>query len=74
MADKLDRIGVLTGGGDCPGLNAAIMSQRRARVHRPAWMIHTARMMLQASHHDFMGGGLPRPCVVRRVEPTGSES
>ena len=29
------RIGVLTGGGDCPGLNAAI----RAIAHR-AWMLH----------------------------------
>ena len=32
MADKLKRIGVLTGGGDCPGLNAVIRAVTKAAI------------------------------------------
>jgi phosphofructokinase-like protein len=31
---KLKRIGVLTGGGDCPGLNAVIRAVTKAAIHR----------------------------------------
>ena len=32
MADKLKRIGMLTGGGDCPGLNAVIRAVAKAAM------------------------------------------
>jgi len=34
MAKKIKRIGVLTGGGDCPGLNAVIRAVTKSAIHR----------------------------------------
>ena len=34
MADKIRRIGVLTGGGDCPGLNAVIRAVTKSAIFR----------------------------------------
>jgi len=34
MADKIQRIGVLTGGGDCPGLNAVIRAVTKAAIYQ----------------------------------------
>ena len=34
MAQPIRRIGVLTGGGDCPGLNAVIRAVVKSAIHR----------------------------------------
>ncbi len=33
MAEKTRRIGVLTGGGDCPGLNAVIRAVTKSAIY-----------------------------------------
>jgi len=39
MADAINRIGVLTGGGDCPGLNAVIRAVVKTAVNEYGWEI-----------------------------------
>ncbi len=46
------RLGVLTGGGDCPGLNAAI----RAIAHR-AWMLHDEVLGFREGWAGLLGEG-----------------
>lgn len=36
---KLKRIGILTGGGDCPGLNAVIRSVTKTAIHDHGWEV-----------------------------------
>jgi len=38
--EKIKRIGILTGGGDCPGLNAVIRGVVRAAVLRHGWEVY----------------------------------
>ena len=47
------RIGVLTGGGDCPGLNAAI----RAIAHR-AWMLGDEVVGFREGWAGLLGDGI----------------
>jgi len=49
----LSRIGIVTGGGDCPGLNAAIRSAANAAIHRGWHAMPGDRMdaLLQFSSH-----------------------
>ena len=36
---KIKRIGILTGGGDCPGLNAAIRGLGKSAIYEHGWEI-----------------------------------
>ena len=36
---KVRRVGVLTGGGDCPGLNAVIRAVVKSSIHDYSWEI-----------------------------------
>ena len=38
-ASKIQRIGVLTAGGDCPGLNAVIRAVVKSAVQRHGWQV-----------------------------------
>lgn len=35
--NKISKIGILTGGGDCPGLNAVIRTVVRCGIHQYGW-------------------------------------
>src|SRR5499427_9218865 len=39
MADTLQRIGILTGGGDCPGLNAVIRAAVKTAINEYGWEV-----------------------------------
>lgn len=39
MRDKIQRIGVLTGGGDCPGLNAVIRAVVKTAINEYSWEV-----------------------------------
>ena len=39
MKKKIKKIGILTGGGDCPGLNAVIRSVTRCAIHDYGWEV-----------------------------------
>ncbi len=39
MSNSIQRIGVLTGGGDCPGLNAVIRAVTKAAIHDCGWEV-----------------------------------
>jgi 6-phosphofructokinase 1 len=39
MNEAIQRIGVLTGGGDCPGLNAVIRAVTKAAIHECGWEV-----------------------------------
>lgn len=61
---KIERIGVLTSGGDCPGLNAVIRGVVRA-AHEQGW-----------ETYGFSDGyeGLLSPVRYRRLDPNGVDS
>jgi len=61
---KISRIGVLTSGGDCPGLNAVIRGVVRA-AHEQEWEVY-----------GFSDGyeGLLSPVRYRRLDPNGVDS
>jgi 6-phosphofructokinase 1 len=64
MKKKVSRIGVLTSGGDCPGLNAVIRGVVRA-AHEQEWEVY-----------GFSDGyeGLLSPVRYRRLDPNGVDS
>jgi len=39
MSDRIQRIGLLTGGGDCPGLNAVIRATVKIAIHEYGWEV-----------------------------------
>ncbi len=39
MTESIQRIGILTGGGDCPGLNAAIRGLGKSGMYQHNWDI-----------------------------------
>jgi 6-phosphofructokinase 1 len=39
MTDQIKRIGILTGGGDCPGLNAVIRGVTKAAINKYGWEV-----------------------------------
>ena len=39
MSDTIRRIGVLTGGGDCPGLNAVIRAVVKTAINEYGWEV-----------------------------------
>ncbi len=39
MSDRIRRIGLLTGGGDCPGLNAVIRAAVKTAIHEYGWEV-----------------------------------
>ncbi len=39
MTDTIKRIGILTGGGDCPGLNAAIRGLGKSAMYQHGWEV-----------------------------------
>src|SRR5919204_6935841 len=39
MADTIQRMGILTGGGDCPGLNAVIRAAVKTAINEYGWEV-----------------------------------
>jgi phosphofructokinase-like protein len=39
MSDTIQRLGILTGGGDCPGVNAVIRAVVKTAIHEYAWEV-----------------------------------
>jgi 6-phosphofructokinase len=39
MSDTIQRIGILTGGGDCPGLNAVIRAAVKTAINEDGWEV-----------------------------------
>src|SRR5437660_6849255 len=39
MSDTIQRMGILTGGGDCPGLNAVIRAAVKTAINEYGWEV-----------------------------------
>jgi len=70
MADAINRIGVLTGGGDCPGLNAVIRAVVKTAVNEYGWEI----LGIEDGFEGLIQPGKVRnltPADVRGILPRG---
>ena len=49
MSDTIQRMGILTGGGDCPGLNAVIRAAVKTAINEYGWEVLGSKMALRGS-------------------------
>lgn len=70
MADTIRRIGVLTGGGDCPGLNAVIRAAVKTAINEYDWEV----LGIEDGFEGLIQPGKVRPLTaadVRGILPRG---
>src|SRR5262245_27891238 len=72
MSDTMQRIGVLTGGGDCPGLNAVIRAVVKTAINEYGWEV----LGIEDGYDGLLGyeGARVRPLTmadVRGILPRG---
>ena len=70
MEPYLNRIGVLTGGGDCPGLNAVIRAVVKTAIHEYSWEVYG----IENGFEGLIQPGMVRPLTfadVRGILPRG---
>lgn len=69
MTKQIKRIGVLTSGGDAPGMNAAIRAVVRAGLHHglEVYGIYDGYLGLHQSGYSLSGGQQQRLCIARGI-------
>src|SRR5512133_90081 len=70
IAHPIHRIGVLTGGGDCPGLNAVIRAVVKTAINRHGWEV----LGVEDGYEGLIQPGKVRPLTladVRGILPRG---
>ena len=55
MSDTIQRMGILTGGGDCPGLNAVIRAAVKTAINEYGWEVLGIEDGFRGAHQAEQG-------------------